>query len=273
MALDACVQIAGARRPAHDPAFFVFQEYRQTDLEPGEIIRAIEIPKPIPALDAFYKVAKRRMDDISTVAAGVALDLRRRRTASRGPGSHSVAWRPRRCAFLRLKKRRSGDAGTRRQSSASSANWTRAANRSATIADRRHTGWRWRRADRKVLVGVAGGMKYAGQSVPHESAREHVTGEALYTDDLVLAFRGVACVAGNGAACARAAVRLDARACALGARRRHRAHGRRCSGRKRLRRESPRRTAVSLRGDVLPAARGLGAGRRPWRPRRRARAG
>jgi xanthine dehydrogenase large subunit len=28
----------------------------------------------------------------------------------------------------------------------------------------------------------------AGQAVPHESAREHVTGEALYTDDLVLRF-------------------------------------------------------------------------------------
>ena len=31
-------------------------------------------------------------------------------------------------------------------------------------------------------------MKIAGQSVPHESAREHVTGEALYTDDLLLRF-------------------------------------------------------------------------------------
>ena len=28
----------------------------------------------------------------------------------------------------------------------------------------------------------------AGQAVPHESAREHVTGEALYTDDLLLRF-------------------------------------------------------------------------------------
>jgi len=37
-------------------------------------------------------------------------------------------------------------------------------------------------------VGAArggGGVKIAGQSVPHESARGHVTGEALYTDDLV----------------------------------------------------------------------------------------
>ena len=31
-------------------------------------------------------------------------------------------------------------------------------------------------------------MKIAGQAIPHESAREHVTGEALYTDDLLLRF-------------------------------------------------------------------------------------
>jgi xanthine dehydrogenase large subunit len=31
-------------------------------------------------------------------------------------------------------------------------------------------------------------LKVAGQSVPHESAREHVTGDALYTDDLLLRF-------------------------------------------------------------------------------------
>jgi xanthine dehydrogenase large subunit len=34
-------------------------------------------------------------------------------------------------------------------------------------------------------------MRIAGQSLPHESAREHVTGEALYTDDLVLRFPGI----------------------------------------------------------------------------------
>jgi xanthine dehydrogenase large subunit len=31
-------------------------------------------------------------------------------------------------------------------------------------------------------------LKIAGKAVPHESAREHVTGEALYTDDLLLRF-------------------------------------------------------------------------------------
>ena len=43
-------------------------------------------------------------------------------------------------------------------------------------------------------MGAAGGgclktaLTVAGQAVPHESAREHVTGEALYTDDLLLRF-------------------------------------------------------------------------------------
>jgi xanthine dehydrogenase large subunit len=31
-------------------------------------------------------------------------------------------------------------------------------------------------------------LKIAGQAIPHESAREHVTGDALYTDDLLLRF-------------------------------------------------------------------------------------
>jgi len=34
-------------------------------------------------------------------------------------------------------------------------------------------------------------VKAAGQAIPHESARGHVTGEALYTDDLVARFPGV----------------------------------------------------------------------------------
>ena len=35
----------------------------------------LEIPKPLPSYGRFYKVAKRRMDDISTVAAGFSMEL------------------------------------------------------------------------------------------------------------------------------------------------------------------------------------------------------
>ena len=37
------------------------------------MIRSVRIPKPLPAHARFYKVAKRRVDDISTVAAGIAI--------------------------------------------------------------------------------------------------------------------------------------------------------------------------------------------------------
>lgn len=52
-----------------------FTGYRQTVLKSGEVIVAVRIPKPLPQIGRFYKVSKREMDDISTVAAAFALDL------------------------------------------------------------------------------------------------------------------------------------------------------------------------------------------------------
>ncbi len=51
-----------------------FTGYRQTVLQPGEVIKAVRIPLPLAANARFYKIAKRRMDDISTVAVGIALE-------------------------------------------------------------------------------------------------------------------------------------------------------------------------------------------------------
>ena len=74
LALDASVQIAGSggRRTMSLASFFT--AYRRTALGPGEIITTIEIPTPLPDTIRFYKVAKRRLDDISTVAAAMAID-------------------------------------------------------------------------------------------------------------------------------------------------------------------------------------------------------
>jgi xanthine dehydrogenase small subunit len=36
---------------------------------------AVEIPKPLPQIVRYYKVAKRRLDDLRTVAAAMALDI------------------------------------------------------------------------------------------------------------------------------------------------------------------------------------------------------
>ena len=52
-------------------------------------------------------------------------------------------------------------------------------------------------------------MNAVGQALPHESARGHVTGEALYTDDLLARFPGPAARLA-GARAARARAELDA---------------------------------------------------------------
>ena len=61
----------------------------------------MEIPRPLPELVRFYKVAKRRLDDISTVAAAMAIDrdatgrVRRARFAFGGVARHAGSHRRR----------------------------------------------------------------------------------------------------------------------------------------------------------------------------------
>ena len=74
LALDAEVQLASQRGRRTIPLASFFKGYRRTALAPDELIVSIEIPKPLPEFVRFYKVAKRRMDDISTVAAAMAMD-------------------------------------------------------------------------------------------------------------------------------------------------------------------------------------------------------
>jgi xanthine dehydrogenase small subunit len=52
-----------------------FTGYRETLLRPGELIRAVRVPRPLAGIAAFHKIAKRRYDDISSVAVGFALDV------------------------------------------------------------------------------------------------------------------------------------------------------------------------------------------------------
>lgn len=52
-----------------------FTGYRQTVRRADEIIRAIRIPLPLARVTAFHKIAKRRFDDISSVAVAFALDI------------------------------------------------------------------------------------------------------------------------------------------------------------------------------------------------------
>jgi xanthine dehydrogenase small subunit len=74
LAVDASLHAAGPGGRRKLPLSSFFTGYRQTALRTGEILTAIEIPQPLPEFMRFYKVAKRRLDDISTVAAAMALD-------------------------------------------------------------------------------------------------------------------------------------------------------------------------------------------------------
>jgi len=74
LALDARANLLSRRGRRTIPLSAFFTGYRRTLLAPDELIASVEIPKPLPEFVRFYKVAKRRMDDISTVAAAMAMD-------------------------------------------------------------------------------------------------------------------------------------------------------------------------------------------------------
>ena len=76
LALDADVVLASADGERQVALSRFFTGYRQTVRRPGELIRAVRIPLPLSGITAFHKIAKRRFDDISSVAAGIALDVR-----------------------------------------------------------------------------------------------------------------------------------------------------------------------------------------------------
>jgi xanthine dehydrogenase small subunit len=75
LALDAQVTIAGPAGQRTLPLASFFRGYRQTALAAGELLVSIVLPKPLPQHVRFFKAAKRRMDDISTIAAGMAVNV------------------------------------------------------------------------------------------------------------------------------------------------------------------------------------------------------
>jgi xanthine dehydrogenase small subunit len=75
LALGASLVLASPEGEREIPLAEYYTGYRQTVRRPGEIIRAVRIPLPQPGLVAFHKVAKRRFDDISSVAVGFGLDV------------------------------------------------------------------------------------------------------------------------------------------------------------------------------------------------------
>jgi xanthine dehydrogenase small subunit len=75
LALDASLVLTSRRGDRVVPLASYFTGYRTTLKEPDELIRAVRFPLPLAPISAFHKIAKRRFDDISSVAVGYALDV------------------------------------------------------------------------------------------------------------------------------------------------------------------------------------------------------
>jgi len=75
LALEAELVLAGPDGERTVPLADYFTGYRESVRARTELIKAVRIPLPVSGLTAFHKIAKRRFDDISSVAVGFALDV------------------------------------------------------------------------------------------------------------------------------------------------------------------------------------------------------
>ncbi|MGI8646214.1 MAG: xanthine dehydrogenase small subunit [Nocardioides sp.] len=75
LALDASLVLTSTAGERTVPLADYFTGYRETVRRPDELIRTVRVPGRSPSVTAFHKIAKRRYDDISSVAVGFALDV------------------------------------------------------------------------------------------------------------------------------------------------------------------------------------------------------
>lgn len=75
LALDADVVLVSLAGERAVPVADYFTGYRATRRRADELIRAVRVPLPLATTVAFHKIAKRRFDDISSVAVAFALEV------------------------------------------------------------------------------------------------------------------------------------------------------------------------------------------------------
>jgi xanthine dehydrogenase small subunit len=75
LALEASLVLASVDGEREVALSEYFTGYRQSLRRPDELIKSVRIPLPPARLAAFHKLAKRRFDDISSVAIGFALEV------------------------------------------------------------------------------------------------------------------------------------------------------------------------------------------------------
>lgn len=75
LALDASLVLTSTDGERTVALADYFTGYRESVRRPGELIAGIVVPLPVSTITAFHKIAKRRFDDISSVAVGLAVDV------------------------------------------------------------------------------------------------------------------------------------------------------------------------------------------------------
>jgi xanthine dehydrogenase molybdopterin binding subunit/xanthine dehydrogenase small subunit len=201
LALDARVVLASSCGERTLPIGEFFTAYRKTALQPGEILKTIIIPRGASQPDlarksAWFKVSKRREMDISTVAGAFVLDLDSQNVIRHARlGYAGVAAMP-----VRARKTEAALIGRIWEETTLRAVLPILRLEFAPISDVRGSA--------EYRIGLITGLmekfyfdSTAGtatnsasalrnpipalpDAVPHESAHKHVTGEAIYTDDL-----------------------------------------------------------------------------------------
>ncbi len=75
LALDARLTLISSGGERELPVADYFTGYRSSVRRPDELIRSVKVPLPLAPLSSFHKIAKRRFDDISSVAVAFAVEL------------------------------------------------------------------------------------------------------------------------------------------------------------------------------------------------------
>jgi len=86
LALDASLVLASVAGEREVLLADYFTGYRQSIRRPDELIKTVRIPLPLAPVTAFHKIAKRRFDDISSVAVAYALTLEDGASGADGAG-------------------------------------------------------------------------------------------------------------------------------------------------------------------------------------------
>jgi len=199
LALEAAIVLASAEGERRMPLDDFFLSYRKTALEPGEILKSIIVPRIAPearSVRKFYKVSKRREMDISTVAGCFAVSLGesgtivRARLAYGGVAAMAVRARQTEAALIG-KPWKPETAETVLPVLAGEFTPISDVRGSASYRQRLINSLFWKFfIEEPGLAATSSSGRIARQlperdsSPPHESGHKHVTGEAIYVDDV-----------------------------------------------------------------------------------------